>query len=54
MTRATAQLKVEEFSSELISQLEIPCEKDEEVAEAALPLLEPHWEGTLGSDLLRS
>jgi hypothetical protein len=51
MARATAQLKVEELSSELIFQLEIPCEQDEEVAEAALPPLEAHWEGTLDSDL---
>jgi hypothetical protein len=42
MARATAQLKVEELSSELIPQLQIPCEQDEEVAEAALPPLEAH------------
>jgi hypothetical protein len=45
--RVTAQLKVKELSSELISQLKIPCEQDEEVAEGALPLLEAHLEGTL-------
>jgi hypothetical protein len=36
MVRATAQLKVEELSSELISQLEILCEQDEEAAESFL------------------
>jgi hypothetical protein len=51
MARATAQPKVEELSSELISHLEIPFEQNEEVAEAALPPSEAHWEGTLDSDL---
>jgi hypothetical protein len=31
MGRAIAQLKVSELSSELISELEIPCARDEEV-----------------------
>jgi hypothetical protein len=51
ITRATAQLKVEKLSSELISQPEIPCVQDEEVAEAALPPSEVHWGDTLDSDL---
>jgi hypothetical protein len=43
-------LKVAELSSELISELAIPCEQDEEVAEATLPPSEAHWEGTLDSN----
>jgi hypothetical protein len=39
------------LSSGLISELEIPWKQDEEVAEAALPLSEAHWESTLDLDL---
>jgi hypothetical protein len=49
--RARAQLKATKLSSELISELEIPCEQDEEVAEAALSPSEAHWESTLDLDL---
>jgi hypothetical protein len=45
------RLKVKELLSELISQLEIPCEQDEEVTEAALPPSEAHWVGTFDSGL---
>jgi hypothetical protein len=38
---APAQLTTEELLAELISQLEIPCEQDKEVAEVALPPSKP-------------
>jgi hypothetical protein len=50
MARAIVQLRVAELSSELTSKLEIPCEQDEEVAEATVPPSEAHWDGILDSD----
>jgi hypothetical protein len=46
MARARAQLEAMKLFSQFISELEMPCEQDEEVVEAALPPSEADWEST--------
>jgi hypothetical protein len=44
MARARVQLKVTKLLSEFNSELEIPCEQNEDADEAALPPSESDWE----------